>query len=434
MPLTMTYDQWMKDTHSLIKPRSESLKEIDNAIKARNAAAAKNALVKWIDEQNRKKQDWQRSVRNEKGAVKKLYDQLGVLGVAPAYINNATSQADREAKDFIKEQQKLATAKLFAGKKLKFKDSFWGIVRERSTDQHKKINKIPTVFGMGIKSLPLAKDVGLLARDMNNVIKAIMKPVVNTPFESQIIETVLGKSAEEFAGSVVPFLGMSLSGAKAVKAWYSVASNIYDADQIDASRAGIKMGDPTAALNAIRTIIEREIRSQQAQAGLRTSAFVAKGMFTFADMGTASTAAVGAAESIAILLNMLAEVVRDAVEIRAGNKLISENKLDLDLFNACPILGCYYIVIQDHSTVMNFEIDNMGRTNWQQEAERLRYAIRPVIEKGNELIAKSRIKLDGMETAKGVYQSTLLQKMELYYRSKGYGQAQAKESIKAVTG
>jgi hypothetical protein len=340
--------------------------------------------------------------------------------------------ADKEAKEFIKEQQKLATLNLFAGKKLKFKDSFLGIVREKSTDERKKINKIPTAFNVGIKSLPLAKDVGLLARDLNKVITTLMRPVADTPFHSQIIETVLGKSAEEFAGSCAPFLGMTLSGAKAVKAWIAVAQNIYTADQMSARRADIRLGDPTAALNAIRGIIDRELISQKAQAGVRTAAFTAKGLFTFADFGTASTAAVGAAESIVMLLNTLAEVVRDAVEMKAGNKLISSNKIDLNLFRDCPILGCYYIVIQDHSTIMNFEIENMGRANWQQEAERLKYAIKPVIEKGTELIAKSRIKMDGMEMAKGVYQSTLMQKLELFYKSKGYGQSQTMESIKGV--
>jgi hypothetical protein len=428
----MTYDQWIKDTHSLIKPRSNSLKELDNAIKARNEFAAKNALKNWINEQNSKKQDWQRSVRNEKGAVKKLYDQLGVLGAAPSFGDSRAASADKEAKDFIKEQQKLATLQLFTGKNLKFKDSFWGIVREKSTEERKKINKIPTVFGVGIKSLPLAKDVGLLARDLNNVITSLMNPVADTPFHSQIIETVLGSSVEEFAGNCAPFLGMTLSGAKAVKAWIAVAQNIYDLDQMNASRTDIRLGDPTAALNAIRGIIDRELTSQKAQAGIRTAAFTSKALFTFADFGTASTAAVGTAEAIVILLNTLAEVVRDAIEMKAGNKLISENKIDLNLFRDCPILGCYYIVVQDHSTIMNFEIENMGRANWQQEAERLKYAIKPVIEKGTELIEKSRIKIDGMEMAKGVYKSTVINKIELFYKSKGYGQAQTMESIKGI--
>ena len=432
MPLVMTYDQWIKDTHSLIRPRSSSLKELDNAIKARNEFAAKNALKNWINEQNSKKQDWQRSVRNEKGAVKKLYDQLGVLGAAPSFGNSGADLADKEAKAFIKEQQKLATLNLFAGKNLKFKDSFWGIVREKSTDERKKINKIPTAINAGIKSLPLAKDLGMLARDLNNVITKLIEPVADTPFKSQIIEAVLGTSAEEFAGSCAPFLGMTLSGAKAVRAWVAVAQNVYDLDQMNASRADIRLGDPTAALNAIRAIIDRELTSQKAQAGLRTAAFAAKGLFTFADFGTASTSAVGAAESIAILLNILAEVVRDAVEINNGNKLIRQNKIDLNLFRECPILGCYYIAVQDHSTIMNFEIENMGRANWQQEAERLKYAIKPVIEKATELIDKSRIKMDGMEMAKGVYKSTLLQKIELFYKSKGYGQAQTQESIKGI--
>jgi hypothetical protein len=426
----MTYDQWIKDTHSLVRPRSQSLKEIDNAIKARNEFAAKNALKNWIDEQNRKKQDWQRSVRNGKGAVKALYDQLRVLG--PPVSNSPINNAQKEAKEFIKEQQKLATSKLFTGKTIKFKDSFLGIVREKSTDQRKKINKFPTAVNAGIKSLPLAKDIGFLARDITKIIDGITKPIADTPFKSQIVETVLGSSGEEFVGSCLPFLGMTLSGAKAVKAWIAVAQNIYDGDQINASRPSVRAGDPTAALQAIASIIDREIISQTAQAGVRTAAFTSKALFTFTDFGTASTAAVGAAEAITFLLNMLAEVVRDVVEIKNGNKLILENKIDLNLFKECPILGCYYIVIQDHSTIMNFEIDNMGRANWQQEAERLKYAINPVIAKATELINKSRFKIDGLEMAKGVYKSTVLQTIETYYRSKGHGQSKEMESIKGI--
>src|SRR5688572_1424925 len=111
MPLTMTYDQWMKDTYSYVRPRSDSLKLIDNALKARNEDAAKKALVNWINEQNRKKQDWQRSVRNEKGAVKKLYDQLGVLGDALHFNNLDDFLADGEAKAFIKLEQQLAASR-----------------------------------------------------------------------------------------------------------------------------------------------------------------------------------------------------------------------------------------------------------------------------------------------------------------------------------
>lgn len=432
MPLTITYDQWMKDTSSLIHPRSGSLKLIDNAIKARNEAETKKALINWIDEQNRKKQDWQRSVRNEKGAVKALYDQLGVLSSPQFFKNFDAMMADKQAKDFIKQEQQLAAAKLFTGGSLKFKDSFWGICRQKSADEKQKINVAKTALGVAGKGAVLGKDLGMLARDLNILINAIIKPLPPEPFRSEIVEAVLGSSAEEFVGNIVPFLGMALSGGKAVKAWIAVAQNSYDAEQMFDRRGDIRLGDPSAALYAIRMIIDRNLLSQKLQAGVRTGAFTAKGLFTLADFGTASTSAVGAAESIAILLNMLAEVVRDALEIRAGNKLIADKNIDLNVFLSCPVLGCYYIAMQDHSTIMNFDVANMGRENWQQEAERLKYAVKPVIEKARELIAASRIELQGMDNAKGVYQSTLMQKIEMYFKSQGKGLSNNMDSIKGL--
>ena len=57
MPLLITHEQWMKRTHSIFEPRSQSLKEIDDAIARKDVAAARSALVRWIDGQNKKRQD-----------------------------------------------------------------------------------------------------------------------------------------------------------------------------------------------------------------------------------------------------------------------------------------------------------------------------------------------------------------------------------------
>jgi hypothetical protein len=83
MPLTMSHADWMKNTHSLRKHRSQSLIRVDQAVMARNEAQAKLALISWINEQNAKNQDWHKSVRNTKGTVEKLYKQLNILGASP---------------------------------------------------------------------------------------------------------------------------------------------------------------------------------------------------------------------------------------------------------------------------------------------------------------------------------------------------------------
>src|SRR5271170_7311821 len=98
MPLLMTYERWISRTYSRVKSRSDSLKLIDEAIKRRDEAGAKKALISWIDEQNKKHQDWHRSVRNGDGAVEELYKQLNVLGSAVPYKNITQEMDDKLAK------------------------------------------------------------------------------------------------------------------------------------------------------------------------------------------------------------------------------------------------------------------------------------------------------------------------------------------------
>jgi hypothetical protein len=80
------------------------------------------------------------------------------------------------------------------------------------------------------------------------------------------------------------------------------------------------------------------------------------------------------------------------------------------------------VAVQDQSTIMDFDFENMGKANWQQEAMRLKYAIQPVIKQAGVLIDKSRVEIKGMAEAKGVYQRSLWNIIQLKYKSKGYGQ------------
>jgi len=426
----MTHDQWMKETHSMIKPRSESLKRIDSAIQMRDEGETKRALIKWIDEQNSKRQDWQRSVRNGKGAVKKLYDQLGVFGAAPAFRNFGDEIADKAAKLEIRRAQQLAASKMFTGSEIKFKDSFWGITRNRCKDEATKLQRAKnTAKNVGQSALGVGMNVGSaantargIASNLQTVIQSIMGELPAAT-HNEIIQQVFGNTVENFIFEVTPLLGMVSSGAQATMDWVGVARNIHSATVMESRAVDVRGGDPSAALQAMTAVIDRQIKKQAADGAIRTTAFAAKAASAAADFGTATTAAVGAVESVALLLNTLVDIVVDAKQMVAGNKLILEQKIDLDLFNTCPILGCYYIAVQDHSTIMNFEIASMGRENWRQEAERLRYAIKPVLSKASDLISKSRIGIKGMDNAKGVYQSSLLNKVKLFYKSKGYGQA-----------
>jgi hypothetical protein len=426
MPLLMTYEQWMKRTHSMVRPRSDSLKVIDEAIRRRDEMGAKKALVAWIDDQNKKRQDWHRSVRNQDHAVEELYKQLGVLGTAVPYKNITEEMDDKLAKAHIRREQRVAAAKMFDGRTLKFKDSFWGISRKKCAEGRSKLfnsakNVGKSTVGVGGNIASVGSSAYSIGSDLKTTIQTIMGTLAPET-QSALVEHVFGEGIAQFVANVTPVIGVVSSGAKAIKDWVGVAMNVSKATEMESRYGDVRMGDPSAALESIVAIIDRQIKKQTADAAIHTTAFTAKGISALADGGTATNAVLGALETIAVLLNTLADLVIDARQVDAGNALIVAKQFDLTMFSKCPILGCYYVAVQDHSTIMDFDFANMGKANWQQEAQRLKYAITPVIKQAGVLIDKSRVEIKGMEEAKGVYQRSLWNVINLKYKSKGYGQ------------
>ena len=417
MPITTNYAQWMKRTYSRTRRRSESLKAIDEAVRIRHEPAAKAALIQWIKEHNKQNKDWHRSVRNSDGAVEALFKELRIMDSDVAYRNIGEEMDDKLAKAHIRREQRLAKEKLFDGKTVQFKSSFFGFAQRESNTKMATVKAAGrTVHGVGSK----AKEVAGIVKNIETIIRAITDTL--EPEEaSKIITFVFGQSAANFALEAAPIIGVATSGAKMVVGWVGVAKTVHSRSDMESRREVIRKGDPSAAFSSILLIIERDLKKQTADATIHTAAFTAKGIGVIADGGAATGTIVGAIESIAKLLNLLVDVAIDAKQIQEGKKLLKERNFDITMFSSCPILGCYYIVIQDDSTIMDFDIENMGKDNWQLEAQRLKIAIRPVISKGSQLIAKSRVEIPGMEKAKGVYQASLLNRIKVFYKSKGYG-------------
>lgn len=429
MPITISYDEWMRRTASRMRRRSEELKALDEAVRIRHEPAAKAAMIEWIKVHNRGGKDWHRSVRNSDGVVKVLYDQLGIMGSEVKYDNIGQEMDDKLAKAHIRREQRLAKQRLFEGKKLQFKSSFTGVVKRKSK------GRVDTIKAAAMTTKNMAQKANEV-RSIAKNIETIIQGLTNTlpPQEaSEIITMVFGSSAAEFAKNAAPVVGAVTSGGKMVMDWVNVARIVAAQNDMQKREISIRKGDPAAAFQSILIILDRNLEKTTADAAIHTTAFAVKTAGVVADAGAATGTITGAVESLALLLNTLVDIVREALEMKAGNEKLRTGDLDVTIFEVCPILGCYYIATQDHSTIMDFDIENMGKDNWQLEAERLKVAIKPVIVKAGQLIAKSRVEIPGMENAKGVYQKSLKNKLVTFYKSKGYGQkAQDPDIISAV--
>lgn len=413
----ISYDQWMRDTYSLTSPRSDFLKALDAAIKGGNRDAIKTALDRWRFEQSKQGKDWRKSVRNDKGAVTQLYRDVNTLD------RRRLTTEEREALAFIAREQSMALQRQFAGRQLTFKaTTLIGMARGAGTawqrfktgaDAAKDGAWSGRLLKNGVEnfgqtgaaaaSSASAKVSGSFATIQQKVRQFCAELCPGIDADHVFGALNLGGVAE-FAAGVAPFVGAISSGGKALAGWAGCAKSAYTRYKVTESRYAFAPGDPAAALDAVITLIDREIGSNLAKARVHTLAFTGKMLGAFGDGGVVTGPAVGLLELLAQIFQTVVEYVVEYKECAAGNEMLRLGALNLDLFKVCPVLGCYFLVMQDHSTIINFAVGDYGTPHWTFDVERMVAVARVALEKAQQCLATARYEIVGFATAKGVKQ------------------------------
>lgn len=426
----LSYNEWMKSTYSLVHPRSSFLKTVDEALKKYDSArtpankeALRTAFDRWRFEQSRQGKDWRKSVRNEKGAVTTMYRGLSELD------RRALSAEELEAMKYISRMQATALARQFSQAELRFKSSTlagvaqgvgsnWqkfrtgasGVASGASTA--KGVFKTGQALGKGIATMDAggraaaagAARAGMA--DRTGVIKTQVVQLCRTlcpDLDPDAVFRAVGLPAvEQFAIEMAPFVGAISSGGKAIVGWIGVANSHWQRSKVADSRYAIATGDPEAAFDAVLVLLDREIMSETAKASVKTGAFTGKLLGAFADAGAVTGPVIGLLEILAQIFQTIVEYVVDYRECQAGTRMLRIGAMNLELFETSPILGCYFLVGQDHSTIINFAVGDYGTPNWMFDVERLVKKVQLVLEKSRHLIHASRLEVAGAERMKGV--------------------------------
>ena len=338
------------------------------------------------------------------------------------------SKEELEALQFISRAQAMALQKQFLGKQLRFKGStLVGAARNASTkwekfkagagnlpsnaDMADSVRKGASGISQGISTVHQGKGAAVTATkaSMTGTFATIKKGVTDFCRElcpgldpNQVFSALQLGSIEKFATDLAPFVGIISSGGKALVGWVGVARKVWESHTLEETRAAFAPGDPEAAFNAIVLLLDREIQSQTAKATAKTVGFTGKALGMFADGGAISGPVVGLLEVLAEIFQMVVEYVRDYKECKAGNDMLRVGALNLELFTVCPVLGCYFLVVQDHSTIINFAVGDYGTPNWMFDVERLVPRISLALEKSRYYIRASRLEMPGFEHAKAM--------------------------------
>ena len=263
----------------------------------------------------------------------------------------------------------------------------------------------------------LASDAKKLAKGTTAAAKTVSLPGFKAAAEGfirqcadvdnikDVIDALGGEVFKELLAEVTPILGVLWSGKKLAEATKTVVEDAHNLYKHAEYREGFRPGDPLAAADAIKTIIQRDLGKHSVDLARQATATGAKIAGLFADLGTATTVGIGMANTLAGLGLRLFALGLDIKDMRAGNRRLAEPaSLDASVFEESPILGCYLLTCADTSSVANFFLAEMGSPGWMDKVEKLkRERMDPLLKIATKAIDSSNLQLDGLQSNKGTF-------------------------------
>ena len=296
--------------------------------------------------------------------------------------------------------------KTFAGTKLKFGSSSAASTTKSLLGSAKKIGSSAKKIAGGGGS-ESGSSGGSNIPGLKSAIEAFLVQCADVSGLDDIIEAITSQVVADIVAEVTPILGVFVSGGKLVKAGKAVVEDGRDLYKFSSYREGFRSGDPVAAADGIKTIIQRDLAKHTVQLAQQALATGAKIAGIFADMGTATTAGIGLANALASLGLELFTLGLAIKDLRAGNaRLKTPETLDLTVFEECPVLGCYLLTCADTSAVANFFIADIGLPGWMDKIEKMKKTqMDPLLKIARKGIASSKIQLEGLSQNKATHKS-----------------------------
>ena len=252
----------------------------------------------------------------------------------------------------------------------------------------------------------------------NALIETILSPF---PIQvAQEVMQVLGELIPQFmvelVGAVVPYVGVVTSGTAAMVALGQTVVAQYHREQSEQHVAAFAKGDAVAAVRAIQRMIERERNRAMRTAAIQAGDAIVKAAAHTADAVTFGAPSVsliavplsGATKALALLGQQVFLLARDVQEKSKANDLLqSQIRLDAEIFDRCPLLGCYFIAGSTTSNIVNFLVDDIGSAGWLLDVETIvKNHIHPMVSMARGVIEDSPLEVEGLELSKAAQAKT----------------------------
>lgn len=369
MALTLTYEQWLRDTElNVFKPRSSPLKAVDDAIRQYQQSRSeadlwriRNAFEDWKRSEGR---GWEASGRNRKLAITRLDRELAKGADARIYQITHMNTAELMALAQVARHRKRALEIIFADKQVTLKAAR---LKDKLAEAGEKVKSTCQRASAGLPSAPHS------GRPVADTVREKMLDMATTFFGVSGLEQlgalgglildILGKCAV----SVPPVVGHIKDGYDLFTGWARVGADLYSRHNLSERSYGIDTGVPSTAFLALKQCLEEEARHEALSAANATSSFALKTGLVFVDGGVISGPVVGAVSALAEFAHTLFLLAMEYRATKAINLSIKQGALDVRLFKTYPLMGCYLLVSATLSDLI--PIDSFGTPGWMDYIE-----------------------------------------------------------------
>ncbi len=412
MAEVMTSERWKKYTEGgFAAIRSSKLKAVDASLVAYHAAPStpnlvslRMALKAFIAEEG---PSWKSKPRNRLHAVEHLYLQAhGYTGMDKTF-RPGEKAAMADAVAFIEQERSRVIETIFKDRQLEWRA---GVAKKLA---QQKLTTITSVRGVavGIKEFTNAPKAVIQTSDKAagaaqmaaRIMSELIPPDLGADVTTMLL-SVVPTFVKDLTTACLPFAGVIASGGAAVFGGLKVVRASYRVDRAKMhAERGVRADGPGEAVQALIQILRRERNNDAFEAAVALGEFGGKLAGVLADGGTATTTAVGLAASVVRLCNIIRIVVRDVIEKNEANALIRAGKLDMGVFEACPLLGCYLILCVPRSMVINMLTEKWGTLGWMDDVERMvEHHILPLEEQARRVVAEHRFVVAGLQNFPGI--------------------------------
>jgi len=203
--------------------------------------------------------------------------------------------------------------------------------------------------------------------DLPSICKEMMRGLDQGFIETTIfyLGNIIGEKLLEKLNTFIPYVGTVLNGVSTIKTGIQCAQRGFEGYKTRERSRSVRPGTPQAAVEALRTILIRdvvELGIQTAESAAEFSCGVAS-LATGTDAGKAAVSVLVAIESI---MRLIHNVITEFMEINKANELIQSGKIEMSILSTCPLLGAQIIAVAPHSVLINYaysivdEVPNFG--------------------------------------------------------------------------